>query len=222
MDKRIFIILSCLCFIDSAIADVCDEYKKDQEITLKKADWDVVIKPSDKDLWPRGGFITVQPFSSFSPKIGYVFNGKYYCVFLDSMDAEVGFHDFKITIDKKYAQDSCEYNAVLEHEKHHMTDSENAFNNIFPKIKDALQNAVNSVKPIYVENADDVPYAFEKIQNQIMGYKQLKDLVEEFKQQQEQDANHLDGAPDEHLQKCEQDKIDAAFEKYFKKKAQKD
>ena len=99
-----------------------------------------------------------------------------------------------------------------------MADSEAALDKVFPKIEDALREAVENIEPIYTEDVDQVPYEIEKIQNQIMEYKKLKDLVAEFKEQQKKDASHLDGTPDEHLQKCQQDKIDAAFEKYYKEK----
>lgn len=218
MVKKIIVFLSCLCFFDSVIAGPCDEYKKSPEIKLEKAEYDINIKPSDRDLWPLGGYVTIRPFSYIGPNIGYVFNGKYYCVFLNYVEAKVGFRDFEITIDKKYEEGSCEYDAVLDHENQHIADSVDALDNVFSRVKDALYEAADAVEPIYLEEADDVPYAVEKIQKQVTEYKKLKDLVDEFKEQQNKDAAHLDGTPDEHLQKCQQDKMKSAFEKYYKKK----
>ena len=218
VNKKFIILLGCLLFAKSGVAGECDEYKKSPEITLKKAEQNIVIKKSDKDLWPVGGFVNIQPFNSVSPKIGYVFNGKFYCVYLDSVDATVGFRDFEITVDKKYKKDSCEYNAVLEHENHHITDAKNAFEKVFPKVEKILTDVANSLEPIYVESAEGVPYAMEKISDNIVKNKKLKNLVQEFQKQQESDAKKLDEKPDEKLQKCEQDKLDAAFEKYYKEK----
>ena len=115
MVNVLFSVTSTLFCVNDAFAGVCDKFKKSPEINLEKSDWDIIIKPSDEDLWPIGGFVNVRPFSSLTPNIGYVFNGKYYCVFLNNIDATVGFRDFEITIDKKYDKDSCEYNAVLDH-----------------------------------------------------------------------------------------------------------
>lgn len=210
-----------MCFNISSFAGPCDEYKKNVDVKLSRTKHDFNIVPSDKDLWPVGGFTNVAPFHQLKPKIGYVFNGKYYCVFLDSVDAIVGFRDFEIVIDKKYEPGSCEYNAVLEHEKHHMADAEHALDLVFDDVADALKEAANEIEPIYVENVDDVPYKFEEIQNKLIQNKKLKSLVDKFKEQTTRDAEHLDGTPDEHLKKCYQEKMDAAWEKYYKQKGEK-
>ena len=221
MVKKFLPFLIFICFNVSSFAGPCDEYKKNIDVNLSRAEYGVKIMASDRDLWPVGGFTNVAPFYQLKPEIGYVFNGKYYCVFLNYVDAIVGFHDFEIVIDKKYEQGSCEYNAVLEHEKHHMSDAEHAFDLVFDDVADALKNAANEIEPIYVENVDDVPYKVEEIQNKIIQNKKIKSLVDKFQEQIARDAEHLDGTPDENLKKCEQDKLDAAFEKYYKQKGEK-
>lgn len=218
MVKKIIICFISGLFVVPALAHDCDKYKKDIEIKLNKAEWGFDISASDHDLWPVGGYVKIQPFSMFAPKIGYVFNGKYYCVYLDSIETTVGFQDFHIVIDKKYKPESCEYNAVLEHEKHHISDSEAAFDKIYPKLEAALQDAVKDVEPVYVSDADNVPYAIEDMQNKIKNNKKLKELVDEFNELSSHDAAVLDGTPDENLIKCEEEKIKSAFEKFYKKK----
>lgn len=203
------------CYADD---DLCMQYKKNPNVKVNKAVWNVNINASKDDLWPKGGFVTISPFGSFAPQIGYMFNGKYYCVFLESVDATIGFKDFDVVIDRKYPKGSCEYNAILEHEKHHIADSEKALDVVFPGVDAALRDAADNILPIYVENVDDVPVAAENIQNQIVENKKLKELVDKFKQQQIKDADALDGTEDEKIKKCTKDKVDAAFEKYFKKK----
>ncbi len=218
MVRKIFGFLLLIAFENNGFAGDCDKYKQNVNTDLIRAEQTVKIMPSDRDLWPVGGFIRVSPFYNLEPKIGYMFNGKYYCVFLESVRATVGFRDFEIVIDKKYLVDSCEYNAVLAHEKHHMADSEHALDLVFDDVAVALNDAANKIEPIYVEKTDDVPYAFEKIQNQLIENEKLKSVVDKFKEQTARDAEHLDGVPDENLKKCEQDKLDAAFEKYYKNK----
>ena len=221
MVKKIIYFLCGLFVFGSAFADDCSQYKKDVDRKLTKAEWKVTTAPSDDDLWPVGGYVNVRPFSLFTPKIEYVYNGKYYCVYLTEVQATVGFKDFEVIINKNYKKDSCEYNAVLTHENHHIADAEDAFNKIFPEIEDALRAAAKDVDPIYTTDADEVPYAIEKIQDKVMKYKKLTDLVEQFKTQQADDAAVLDGAPDENLRKCEEEKMKAAFEKYYKNKNKK-
>ncbi len=218
MVKNIFCFLFMFLCSCGAWAGPCDEYKHDVKINLERAKSDFNIVPSDRDLWPVGGFIKVVPFYQLKPEIGYMFNGKYYCVFLNSVDATVGFRDFEIVIDKKYKSGSCEYDAVLGHEKHHMADAIHALDLVFDDVAAGLQNAANEIEPIYVENTDDVPYKFEEIQNKLIQNKKLKSLVDKFKEQTTRDAEHLDGTPDEHLEKCHQEKMDAAWEKYYKNK----
>ena len=219
MVKKFLFVLCCLCFVGSgAVAGPCDNYKKNIDIKIQKSKWKINVHSSDDDLWPRAGYVVVKPYSLIEPNIGYAFNGKFYCVYLDDVNVTVGFQDFDVYIDKKYQKDSCEYNAVLKHENHHIDDSENALDNIFDELNSVFKNVVNNIEPIYVENADDVPYAFEKIQDKITKDNDIVKLVEKFKKQTTQDADNLDNAPDDELEKCTVDKVNAAFEKYYKKK----
>ena len=137
------------------------------------------------------------------------------------MDVEAGFNDFEIFIDKKYEKDTCEYNAVLEHENHHISDAVAALDDLFDNLKPVLQDVINNIEPIYVENVDDVPQAFDKISDKIVNNKKLRDLDKNFKEQNSRDASVLDNGPDENLKKCTEDKVNAAFEKYFKNKKDK-
>ncbi len=196
----------------------CDEYKKSPDINIEKSQWKININKSQDDLWPKAGYVNVMPFHQIAPKIAYSFNGKYFCVFLDSVDVTVGFYDFDIYIDKKYKKDSCEYNAVLEHENHHINDAVKAFDKIFPEIEKDLYDVVKDIQPIYTENVDDVPVAVDKIRDEIIKSEKLHKLEQKFQEQQKHDAEILDGTPDEMLKKCTLDKVNAAFDKYFKKK----
>ncbi len=221
MVKKIILVIGCFIYMNSAIAGQCDSYKKNPELNIKKSSWEIHVNNSEGDLWPKAGYVQISPFSSFQPKIGYAFNGKYFCVFLDSMDVEAGFNDFEIFIDKKYEKDTCEYNAVLEHENHHISDAVAALDNLFDNLEPVLQDVINNIEPIYVENVDDVPQAFDKISDQIVNNKKLRDLDKNFKEQNSRDASVLDNGPDEKLKKCTEDKVNAAFEKYFKNKKDK-
>ena len=220
MVKKFFQFLFGFVFISSGFAGPCDKYKIAPDINLKKAEYNVNVKSSEGDLWPEAGYTSIGAFNRIEPNVMYVFNGKYYCVFIKSVDAVVGFKDFDIVIDKKYEKGSCEYNAVLEHEKHHIRDSEKVFEEVFPEIGVALYDIVDSVRPIYTENPYEIPYAIEKLQEQIVRNEKLKELVEKFKKQQESDANELDSVPDPNLHKCFENTMKDAFEKYNKEKEQ--
>lgn len=221
MVKKIFVVFGFVFLSWSVVAGPCDEYKKNINVNLKKKIGDVKIHTASDDLWPRAGYVAVKPYSLIEPKIGYVFNGKFYCVYLDDVNATVGFQDFDVFIDKKYAKNSCEYNAVLKHENHHIDDSKSALDKVFDELNSTFKTVVNNIEPIYVDDADDVPYAFEKIENKITQDKKLLDIVEKFKKQTTDDAAVLDGAQDDDLKKCTVDKVNAAFEKYYKKKGVK-
>ena len=211
-----FFMFVFICF--PVFADVCGEYKKTPEIKIVQSKHDVHVNLSNTDLWPKGGYVTVLPFGVFTPNIAYVFNGEYYCVYLDSVDATVGFKDFEIIIDKKYKNDACKYNAILAHEKHHVSDSENALKDIFPEIQKTLRDVANSVKPIYVDDNKYLSATFDSIQNQIMKNEKLLGLMDKFKARQAADAKILDDSPDENLQKCTTNKIKTRLKKYFNKK----
>ena len=225
MVKNLVFVLFSVLLCAPAISGPCDKYKKNPDVNIKKAEWKINVHQTDENLGQKAGYVNVQPFNSFAPKIGYVFNGEYYCVYLDSVESTIGFRDFEIYVDKKFPVDSCEYNAVLAHENHHINDAIAALNNVFPRVKQALQDAANDVQPVYVTDADSVPQVFEKMSNQVQNNKKLMDLVNEFKTQNDRDAAALDSEPDDGLEKCIQekiqagiDKVHAAFDKYFKNK----
>ncbi len=225
MVKKFFVVLCSVVLCAPAVSGPCDKYKKNPDVNIKKADWKINVHRTDQDMGQKAGYVSIQPFNSFAPQIGYVFNGEYYCVYLDSVKSTVGFRDFEIYVDEKFPVDSCEYNAVLAHENHHIDDAVAALDNVFPKIKGALQDAANDVQPVYVTDADSVPRIFEEMSNQVQNNKKLMDLVNEFKTQNDRDATALDSEPDENLKKCMQekikagiDKVQAAFDKYFKSK----
>ncbi len=221
MAKKILIVLFSLFCVNTAFAGLCDEYKNRAEIKIQKSKWNVTVQPSDKDLSHEAGYVNVQPYNSVVPGVSYSFNGKFFCVYLTSIEATVGFKDFEIIIDKKYEKDSCEYNAVLAHEKHHIKDAEDALENVFPDIEGALQEAVDSVEPIYTEDVYEVPYAIEKINNQVIKYHKLQELVERFKKQHTESAKTLDDSPDENMKKCLEDKLKDAFDKYYEENPDK-
>lgn len=221
MVKKLVLVLFGLFCVNTAFAGLCDEYKNRAEIKIEKAKWNVTVQSSDKELSPEAGYVNVKPYNLFVPHVNYSFNGRFFCVYLTSVEATVGFKDFNIIIDRKYEKDSCEYNAVLAHEKHHIKDAEDALEDVFPDIEGALQEAVDSVDPIYTENVYEVPYAIEKINNQVMKYHKLQELVERFKKQHTDSAKALDSAPDKNLQKCLEDKIKDAFDKYYKENPDK-
>ena len=74
--------------------------------------------------------------------------------------------------------------------------------------------------PIYVENTDDVPYAYEKIKKQTQVQGELKKLLTEFDTKVVNAGEILDSSDDKMkmLFECEKIKLDSAFEKYNKEK----
>ena len=220
MVKKLFCVLLCCGFVFHADANEnsCAKYKKIPEINVERADWKTTVSQSDDDLWPRAGYVKIEPFSSFLPGVSYAFNGKYYCVILESVSVEIGFNDFNIFVDKKYEKDSCEYNAVLNHENHHINDAVAAFDKIFPEIEIALRDIVNDIEPVYTQDVDEIPVIVENMQNKIVKNESLKKLVDDFKEQLQSDAHDLDDAPTDEFNKCTADRVKKAFEKYNKGK----
>lgn len=221
MARQIFTFLFCLFCVESVFAGPCDEYKKNPPVNIEKSSWNITVQSSQEDLWPKGGFVKIHPFYTLSPTIQYTYNGDFYCVYLESVNAVVGFQDFDITINKKHKSGSCEYDAILKHENHHIQDSVNALNSLFPDIKSTLAELSNSIETIYVEDPDNVQIAIEGIESQLIESEQIKRLIENFKRQQEYDANVLDSEPDEGLKQCAIEKTSKKSQTRRVKKRQK-
>ena len=218
MIRNIVCFLLICFFVSPGFCGPCDEYKKDVNVNIKKSEYNITVTPSDKDLFPVGGYVDVSPYNEVKPEVGYVFNGKYFCVFLKSVDIVVGFKSFPIVIDKAYKKDSCEYNAILKHENQHITDALYVFDTMYDRLKKNINDIVDSVEPLYVDNADSVPKAVDDITNRLVKNKKLRDLSREFHIENNKYVTALDSKPNYEFDKCIQDRITAAFKKYNEQK----
>ena len=225
MLKKLFIFLCCFIFAYDAVANPCDEYKNIAKINLKTANPSIIIKSGipNKDKYVEG-VTNIKEFFEIEPEITYVLfwdNGNArYCVFLKNINATFGFRDFEVIINEKRKKDSCEYNAVLEHENQHIKDANNVLKNSLPEIQNTFIKIAKSVDPIYVENTDDVPYAYEKIKKQTQVQGELKKLLTEFDTKVVKAGEILDSSDDKMIMlfECEKIKLVSAFEKYNNEK----
>ena len=93
-----------------------------------------------------------------------------YCVVLKSLDANVGYNDFLVKIDRSHRRGSCAYSAILNHERKHIDAYLSVIKDMNSDIKDSVYNAANSVMPVFAETKEDFDSIIENMNYQIQSH----------------------------------------------------
>lgn len=185
--------------------DICSKYKYDVDVNvINTTEYKPVIKPSVENMVSKMGEIKYQ--TSYSSKILSidipVKNG--YCVSLRSVDIEIKVPEFIINIDKRLKKDSCAYDIILKHEQDHMNVNKNVINSNLDNIKQAVINAANSVKPVFISDIKDSKKIQSDIQKQIESFTDVKEIEQKIKKEMDEKNDNIDNRGDSfNVWKCE-------------------
>ncbi len=201
-----FFLICCYVFIPVyAFATDCSKYKYDVDINVNNiTKYEPVIQSSKENMIGKMGEILYQ--LSYSLKIFMiqipVKDG--YCVSLRSVDIDINVPEFLINIDKRLKPDTCAYNIVLKHEQDHMNVNKTVINSNIDRIKQAVINAVDSIKPVFISKIEDSGDIQINIQNEIENYKDVKDIKKKIKSEMNNANEEIDTRGDSfEMWKCE-------------------
>lgn len=90
-----------------------------------------------------------------------------YCVTVDKITARLGFADTVVYVDRRYAKNSCNYNAIMQHEQGHVEINQQVMLRYIPVIMDRLKRAAGQLKPIYVKDAAGLRKVEQTILNSV-------------------------------------------------------
>lgn len=91
-----------------------------------------------------------------------------YCAYPVSFNLDIGYSDFIVYIDRKYRPSTCAYQAILKHEKTHISIYKQQLKRNLSYIKQQLRLAARSVRPVIVSTPDDgTKYIQDKVQSRI-------------------------------------------------------
>ena len=189
-----FLFLVCL-FIscDLFAVEDCSEFKFNPDININNINNDnVIVEKSEENLVGKLGYVK----SSITYNVKYIVipisvkDG--FCLSLRSVDVDIKFPEFDIVIDKRLKEDTCAYNIVLQHEKDHIQQDKDVIYSNLENIKKSVLNAVESIKPVFVENGEDTEKNKIKIYEQLTNHKDVVDIISKIKQELRQENEKID------------------------------
>ena len=162
MFKKLLFLLAFM-IPNFTFADDCLDYKLNPIITIKSPIWTKsVVQPLQKmDILHGNVIATLVDEFEITADITSIEDG--FCVALKNIDATIGYSDFLVQIDISNKPNTCQYNAIWQHEDEHIRAylsviEDNQF--LFNK---SVKNAANSIVPVFVKNEKDIEFAIDKL-----------------------------------------------------------
>jgi len=90
-----------------------------------------------------------------------------WCLFIEKIDAAMGYTEFTIEIDQRHIRGSCEYDAILEHEYEHVAAHLSVIEDEKNEIRKAVTNAAASVLPIFIEYKSEIEGAMDQLEKRL-------------------------------------------------------
>ena len=167
MFKKICILcLSCVCGI--AYGNDCVKYKLIPKI--KTPEYTTTIIQPFENMDKYHGNIIATLIQDFDLVVDIIVQDGGYCVVLKKLDANVGYNDFLVKIDKSHIRGTCSYNAILNHEKKHIDAYLSVIDDMKSDIKDSVFNAANSVMPVFVDSRQEIDAVIENMNYEIQSH----------------------------------------------------
>lgn len=168
----IAVFLGGFCF--SAMAVDCLQYRENPSLNIvHKIPKIKIVQPEEEFDLNLHGHVVSTMAESYSILTRTVFVKTGFCVSIESIDVVFGYDDFIINIDKNYQPDSCAYNAVLAHENKHVNEYKAVFDEFKDDFENALQVAVESVMPVFVEKKSQIDAVIEDFYKKIQSHPEL-------------------------------------------------
>ena len=86
-----------------------------------------------------------------------------FCAEIAAVEATLGYDVIDVYIASEYPRGSCQYNAVLDHERLHVIVFQDTLKEYFPRIESALRHAAEKEKPILARDPDKATKKFQAI-----------------------------------------------------------
>lgn len=101
------------------------------------------------------GLTAVQAGYSSHARTKILATGDKFCATIVQLRLEFGFPERTVYIPNSYKRGSCEYDAVLAHERRHLEANDAALQKFAPQFESAVENAVADINPILIGSQDE-------------------------------------------------------------------
>ncbi len=153
------------------------------EIEAKFKNYDG-FKSTHKDS-KTPGIANAKMGTKISTGVEVISNGQKTCVHLSSIDFEIGFSELAVYVDKTYPENSCKYNAVLEHENTHVRIHQKTLKQYARELANMVYQKSVNMPPQEIPNNDNS--AAQNVISQIEA--NIKSIGKDYRSRIEQAAN---------------------------------
>ena len=187
-----FFLLFILCLSPLFADDDCLSYKVLPQVTVSSPEWAKSVVRSLRPMNMLHGNVAATFIETYnlSASAEQIEDG--FCVVLNSVEAVVGYTDFLIQIDSRYAPDSCRYNATMEHEDMHIRAHLSVVDDLNSEISSAISHAANTVMPLFVRTNRDADAALDKMSAEIQDNPNVILMRQKINAEQEMKNKRID------------------------------
>jgi carboxypeptidase C (cathepsin A) len=184
-------------------ASDCLQYKVSPTIDIEIPKSSVSVTQPEKkmDLLHGDVVSTLSEEYEIGYEIHHINDGLCLCV--KSVKAIVGYTNFVVQIDKSHEPNSCQFNAVKEHEYEHINAHLSVIDDEKEEIRQTVSDAANSVMPIFIEDKKDLDTAMNDLEKSLQGQPQIGLMRKKIYAEQEIRNKKVDiNDRGERIQKC--------------------
>ncbi len=204
MKKIIYLFLSMfLCIYAAKASDDCLDYKLNPKITITTPNWEKnVVQPLKKMNVLHGNVIaTLVDKFEITGDITSIEDG--FCVALKNVDVVIGYSDFLVQIDISHKQNTCSYDAILQHEDEHIKAYLSVIDDNQDLLNKSIKSAADSIVPIFVHDSKDIESAIDKLHEELEKHPDIILLKQHIKADEEIRNKYVDlHDTGETLKKC--------------------
>lgn len=164
----VFLFFAFVCV--NVYADECVRYKMIPNTKITTPDYTKTVIQPIEPMDKYHGNVVATLVQDFDLVVDVIAANGGYCIAIKNIDAEIGYSDFEIKIDRSNIPGSCSYNAILNHEKKHVGAYLGVIDDLKSDLKSSVFNAANSVMPIFVSSREDIEGAIEKMNLEIQSH----------------------------------------------------
>lgn len=198
-----FLFLLFILIPNFTFADDCLDYKLTPNITIKSPTWTKSVVQPLKSMDVLHGDVIATLVDEFEITTDLTSIEDGFCVALKKIDVTIGYSDFLVQIDKSHNINTCSYNAILQHEDEHIRAYLSVIEDNQEMFKKSIENAADSIVPIFIKNEKDIEYAIDKLNNELQNHPDIILLKQQIKAGEEIRNKYVDiNDTGETLRKC--------------------
>ena len=198
-----FLFLLFILIPNFTFADDCLDYKLTPNITIKSPTWTKSVVQPLKSMDVLHGDVIATLVDEFGITTDLTSIEDGFCVALKNIDVTIGYSDFLVQIDKSHQLNTCSYNAILQHEDEHIRAYLSVIEDNQEMFKKSIENAADSIVPIFIKNEKDIEYAIDKLNNELQNHPDIILLKQQIKAGEEIRNKYVDiNDTGETLRKC--------------------